>query len=181
MVISRRNAADGCPAGRLRRSAYSLIHVVSNIRFIIFLAALFLAMPTAHAVQYEWHNGKGIDYSLKDFQGKPVILHFWASWCRPCRAELPELAAWRAQHPKVPFVVISLDQNITDARNYLDQQQLPFPALVGNMNDAMQLGVRGLPTTIVIGEDGEIKQRLLGAQPWGNDEFSHAILLRVAP
>jgi len=154
---------------------------VNNIRLIAFLAVLFLATPLAHAVQYEWHDGKGMAYSLETFQGKPVILHFWASWCRPCRAELPELAAWRAQHPKAPFVVISLDQNISDARNYLNQQHLPFPALVGNMNNAMQLGLRGLPTTIVIGEDGKIRQRLLGAQPWGNSEFSREILSKVMP
>ncbi len=153
----------------------------SIIRFIAFLTALFLATPVAHAVQYEWYDGKGMAHSLKEFQGKPVILHFWASWCRPCRAELPELAAWRAQHPKVPFAAISLDQNISDARNYLNQQNLPFPVLVGNMNGAMQLGVRGLPTTIIIGKDGKIKQRLLGAQPWGNDEFSRTILSKVTP
>jgi len=151
------------------------------IRFITFLAVLLLATPVAHAVQYEWHDGKGVAHSLKEFQGKPVILHFWASWCRPCRVELPALAAWRAQHPGVPFAAISLDKNISDARNYLNQQHLPFPALVGNMNGAMQLGVRGLPTTIIIGEDGEIRQRLLGAQPWGNGEFSRAILSKSTP
>lgn len=152
-----------------------------GIRLIAFLAVLFLATPLAHAVQYEWHDGKGMAYSLEAFQGKPVILHFWASWCRPCRAELPELAVWRAQHPKVPFIAISLDQNISDARSYLNQQHLPFPALVGNMNDAMQLGVRGLPTTIVIGEDGKIRQRLPGAQLWENDKFSRKILSKVTP
>jgi len=153
----------------------------SNIRFITFLAILFLATPMAYAVQYEWHDGKGMAHSLKAFQGKPVILHFWASWCRPCRAELPELAVWRAQHPETSFAAISLDQNISDARNYLNQQHLPFPVLVGKMNGAMRLGVRGLPTTIVIGEDGTIRQRLLGAQPWKNDEFSREILSKVTP
>jgi len=154
---------------------------INNIRFIAFLAVLFLATPMAHAVQYEWYNGKGVAHSLKEFAGKPVILHFWASWCAPCRKELPELAAWRAQHPNVPFAAISLDQNMADARNYLDQQHLPFPPLVGNMNSAMQLGVRGLPTTIIIGEDGKIRQRLLGAQSWENAEFSREILSNVTP
>jgi len=154
---------------------------INSIRFITFLAVLFVAVSSAHAVQYEWHDGKGTAYSLSGFQGKVAILHFWASWCAPCRKELPELAVWRAQHPKAPFAAISLDQHISDARNYLNQQHLPFPALVGNMNGAMQLGVRGLPTTIVIGEDGTIRQRLLGAQPWKNDEFSRAILSKVTP
>jgi len=152
-----------------------------GIRFIAFLTALLFAAPLAHAVQYEWYDGKGAAHSLKEFQGKPVILHFWATWCTPCRKELPELAAWRAQHPKVPFAAISLDQSISDAGNYLNQQHLPFPALVGNMNSAMQLGVRGLPTTIIIGKDGKIRQRLLGAQSWGNGEFSRAILSKVTP
>jgi len=152
-----------------------------GIRFIAFLAALFIATPLAHAVQYEWYDGKGMTHSLKAFQGKSVILHFWASWCAPCRKELPELAVWRAQHPKVSFAAISLDQNLTDARNYLNQQHLPFPPLVGDMHQAMQLGVRGLPTTVIIGEDGRIRQRLLGIQAWENDEFDRKILTAIKP
>jgi len=147
-----------------------------NIRFIAFLIILFLTASAAHAAQYKWHDNNGVTHSLKEFSGEPIILHFWASWCAPCRKELPELAIWRAQHPKAAFAAISLDQNLADARNYLNQQHLPFPPLVGNMNEAMQLGVRGLPTTIVIGEDGKIRQRLLGIQSWENDAFSRDIL-----
>jgi len=154
---------------------------INSMRFITFLAVLFVAVSSAHAVQYEWHDGKGTAYSLSGFQGKAVILHFWASWCAPCRVELPELAVWRAQHPEAPFAAISLDQNMADARNYLNHRHLRLPALVGDMGSAMQLGVRWLPTTIVIGEDGTIRQRLLGAQPWKNDEFSHEILSKVTP
>jgi len=147
----------------------------------VILAALLFFIPLAHAVQYNWYDGKGVAHSLKEFSGEPVILHFWASWCGPCRKELPELAAWRAQHPEVPFVAISLDQNMSDARNYLDQQRLPFPLLVGSMNDAMQLGIRGLPTTLVIDQTGKIIQRLLGSQPWENAEFSREILTAMEP
>lgn len=147
----------------------------------LFVAALLFFIPPAHAVQYQWYDSNGVEHSLKDFSGKSVILHFWASWCAPCRKELPELAAWRMQHPNVSFAAISLDQYLADARNYLNQQHLPFPPLVGNMNAAMQLGVRGLPTTIVIDENGEIKQRLLGAQSWENDEFSREILAAIKP
>jgi len=152
-----------------------------GIRFIAFLAALFLAAPPAQAVQYEWYDGKGVAHSLREFSGKPVILHFWASWCGPCKRELPELAVWRARHPDVPFAAISLDRNMADAKAYLNQHRLPFAALVGDMSGAMQLGVRGLPTTIVIGEDGKIRQRLLGSQPWQNEEFSREILSEVTP
>ena len=157
------------------------MQINNNVRFIIFLAALVIAAPLAHAVQYVWHDGKGMAHSLKEFAGKPVILHFWASWCGPCRKELPKLAVWRAQHPKVPFIAISLDQNIADARNYLNQQRLPFPPALGNINGAMRLGVRGLPATIVIGGDGKIRQRFLGIQSWENNNFSHKILREVKP
>ncbi len=151
------------------------------IRIPVLLATLLFFIPLAHAVQYSWYDGKGVAHSLREFSGKPVILHFWASWCGPCRKELPELAVWRAQHLDVPFVAISLDQNVADARNYLNQQHLPFPLLVGSMNDAMQLGIRGLPTTLIINKNGEITQRLLGSQPWGNAEFSREILMAMEP
>jgi len=154
----------------------SEVDAMYGMRFIIFLAVLFLTPPPAHAVQYEWHDSKGVAHSLKELAGRPVILHFWASWCDPCRKELPELAVWRTRHPQVQFAAISLDQNMSDARNYLNQQQLSFPPLVGNMNNAMQLGVRGLPTTIVIGANGEIRQRLLGTQSRESTKFSREIL-----
>ena len=121
---------------------------MQTTRISVLLAALLFFIPLAHAVQYQWYDGEGTVHSLKEFSGKPIILHFWASWCAPCRKELPELAAWRARHPQVPFVAISLDQNVADARNYLHQQQLPFPLLMGNVNDAMQLGVRGMYRTL---------------------------------
>lgn len=151
------------------------------VRLSAFLTAMLFFTPLAHAVQYDWYDSKGVTHSLKEFSGKPVILHFWASWCGPCRQELPELAAWRAQHPNVPFVAISLDQNMADAKNYLTQQHLPFPTLVGSMSHAMQLGIRGLPTTMVIDANGEITQRLLGAQSWKSAKFSRKILVGIKP
>ncbi len=146
------------------------------VRILSLIVVLFTAFPSAQAVEYEWHNTKGVAHSIREFSGTPFILHFWASWCVPCRAELPELAAWRKQHPNITLIPVSLDQNMADAQDFLNLRHLELPALVGDMGSAMQLGVRGLPTTLVIGTDGAIRRRYFGMQSWRNADFNRDIL-----
>jgi len=147
-----------------------------DIRFLIIILAGLSIPLTAFAADFQWQDSKGETHSLKDYHGQPLLLHFWATWCPPCRSELPELVEWRRQHPEVIFIPISLDENPAAARQYLQQYQLELTDNRGDNREAMQLGVRGLPSTFVIAGDSEIKLRLLGAQPWGDEAFSSALL-----
>lgn len=151
-----------------------------RLRYALAIAMLALVLTTsphrAAAFEYQWRDSHDVMHSLKDSNGKPRILHFWASWCPPCRAELPDLTAWEKQHPGIDLIPISLDENVGDAESFLSSNHLHIPILSGDIDQAMQLGIRALPTTIIIGADGKVVARYVGALPWSDPAFSKHIL-----
>jgi thiol-disulfide isomerase/thioredoxin len=100
-----------------------------------------------------------------------LVLNFWASWCAPCREELPDFAALRAQfRPRgVEFVGLAID-NSANVAQFLQRQPVNYPILVGEgaaSNLARQLGnpSGALPYTIVLDRDGNIVMKHLGRLP----------------
>lgn len=145
---------------------------------LMLVSALLMAGQAASAVEFEWSDASGSVKSLADYKGKPVILHFWASWCHPCREELPELEAWSRENADVTLLVVSVDRKFADADAYLKTEKIGFPALMGDMSAAMRLGARGLPTTLVIGPDSEIVMTRVGMVQWNGEGGSD--ILKVA-
>ncbi|MDQ7002480.1 MAG: TlpA disulfide reductase family protein [Ghiorsea sp.] len=138
---------------------------------------MLLLMPlTAHSLEYQWTNTQGEQVQLSSFKGKPVILHFWASWCPPCRSEMPAMSKWVQAHPDVQVVMISLDNDQDGAEAFYQQKNIHQPLNMGNQRDTMALGVRGLPTTLVIDANGDIKKRHLGDLNWADEGVSLMVL-----
>lgn len=148
----------------------------STAKLAMVLALMMFTASPAFAIEFEWTDASGSVKSLADYKGKPIVLHFWASWCPPCRNEMPELEAWSKVHDDVELVVVTLDRNINDAIAFLDAKEIDFPALQGDMMRAQQLGIRGLPTTLVIGADSTIRRTRTGAVKWDSAEDGGAIL-----
>lgn len=154
---------------------------MSRFKTFLIFTMLLAAVPAASAVEYQWHDIEGHAHSLADFRGRPVLLHFWASWCPPCRGEMPLLQAWSRQHPEVQLIPVSLDRSIADAHAYLQAEGIAFPVLHGETIQASRIGIRGLPTTLVIAPDGSIRRMELGPRPWSNQHFSDSILNELKP
>ncbi|MDQ6951649.1 MAG: TlpA disulfide reductase family protein [Mariprofundales bacterium] len=144
------------------------------IRSFLLIAILLATIP-AHAVEFSWQQN-GNRASLAEYRGQPLILHFWASWCPPCRQELPQIDRWKRAHPKVHLVAISLDDSTMDARQFLHQHHLSLPAWIADPRQATRLGIRALPTTILIDANGDIQQRIVGARDWDDKAFSDQLL-----
>ncbi|MES0371016.1 MAG: TlpA disulfide reductase family protein [Mariprofundaceae bacterium] len=142
----------------------------------IVLALLLFSAPASFAAEYEWKDASGTVKSLADYKGESVVLHFWASWCPPCRTEMPEMEAWSREHPDVKMIIVSLDNNIANAQAFLDSKGIAFPALKGDMGRAQRLGVRGLPTTLVIGSESDIIKTRVGSLNWADQAASDEIL-----
>lgn len=102
---------------------------------------------------------------LRSFEGKVVILNFWASYCAPCRDEMPFFQTLSEQYPDlVVLAVNTVEVNPSAARQFATDLNLRFPiGIDANNQIGRQFGVQGLPTTYIIGRDGVILKRLFGA------------------
>ncbi len=102
--------------------------------------------------------------TLAAWRGRGLIVNFWASWCYPCRVEMPALAALHeARGGEVVVVGVNLEEDEATARAFVEELDLPFPILLdpeGTLSD--QLGVLGLPTTFFINAEGQIVGSHLG-------------------
>ena len=103
-----------------------------------------------------------IIYALSQFRGQPIILNFWASWCGPCRVEMPAFQAAYEEYGKDGLIVIAVNQTFMDdvdaAREFANTMGLTFPLLKdddGRVSEGLYQ-VRGLPMTLVIRPDGTI-------------------------
>ncbi|MDQ6973612.1 MAG: TlpA disulfide reductase family protein [Mariprofundaceae bacterium] len=138
-------------------------------------------ISSVHAVDFKWMNDKGEVHSLsQDYQQQPVLIHVWASWCGPCRAEMPDMAAWLKKHPEVKFVPVSLDSDLATAQDFLTSQGIDLPALLTDQQQAGYLGIRGLPTTILVNQQGQMIDRRIGMQDWRYPAWSNEILALFA-
>ena len=104
-------------------------------------------------------NLKGAEVSLKDLRGKYVVLNFWAAWCPPCRAEMPDLNKFH-QENKEEFIVVGV--NLADktevVRELMNENGYNYPILLDHDKDVGSMyRVSALPTSYFLGPQGEIK------------------------
>ncbi len=102
--------------------------------------------------------------SLASFRGRPLVINFWASWCVPCRTEMPLLEkAFRAEHGNVQFLGINSNDTPGAARLFLRQIGVTYPAVSDSGGSvALRYGLFGLPTTVFISASGAIVGRSIG-------------------
>ncbi|MGA0123111.1 MAG: TlpA family protein disulfide reductase [Gaiellales bacterium] len=105
-------------------------------------------------------TGESLD--LADLRGTPVVLNFWASWCGPCRNEIPALAAFGAANPGLEVVGVSYQDDPADARAFADQTGADWPSVIDDGPIGSAWGVPGLPATFFIDADGQVVGRILG-------------------
>lgn len=117
------------------------------------------------APEFVLKHADGETSNLSDWLGQPVIMNFWASWCAPCKEEMPALIdAYRA-HEADGLVVLGVNaqESAEQAKTFVDKFQMPFPVALDSRGEVMQLYmVRGLPTTIFIDREGRIAMRYAG-------------------
>ena len=111
---------------------------------------------------------------LSSYKGHLVILNFWATWCGPCRQELPTLVALAQQDPQVTILAVSDDDDATAYANFLTTH--PMPGIV-TVRDASHhspelYGTAGYPETYVIDRSGMLRRKFVGPQIWTSPELA---------
>ncbi len=164
------------------------------IRFAaIALAALF-ASPALGGELKAWSGGatpplalrdlQGREHRLEDYRGKVVVLNFWATWCVPCREEMPSMQRLQNKLAGKPFAVIAVDfgEGAPRINEFLKEVRVRFTVLLDrDISVAGAWRVKVLPTTLVIGPDQRIRYSVVGDLEWDSPAVEDAIKALLPP
>ena len=117
----------------------------------------------------------GIEKTLADYEGKVVLLNFWATWCAPCLREMPDMERLWQKYRDSDFVVVGIsnDQSRYKKRvaTFIRKVNLTFPILLDSNSDVSErYEVAGIPVSFLIARDGTVVARIVGEREWGSAE-----------
>ncbi len=121
---------------------------------------------------------RGETLKLREQRGKAVMINFWATWCPPCREEMPAMERLYRRHRERGFVLlaVSVDTDASLVRPFLEQHKLTFPVtLDAKMDLANTYGVRALPSSFLVDRHGYLAALALGPRAWDN-RAAHALV-----
>ncbi len=121
------------------------------------------------SIDFELSNLEGVKEKLSDYKGKVVFLNFWATWCPPCRGEMPSMENAYKELKDDGFVILAVDlrDEISEVKNFVNEYKLSFPILrdetgmVGGTYNASSI-----PTTYIIDRNGNILGKAVGGREW---------------
>ncbi len=125
---------------------------------------------------FDFLNEAGNKVNLKDFESELIILNFWATWCSPCREEMPSLSNLQKLKDEKKLKIIPINiggENISKSKKFFDELLIEeLQVFVGDgAGIAKNLKLRGIPTTLFIDKDGYEFARIVGSIDFNSDEF----------
>jgi thiol-disulfide isomerase/thioredoxin len=158
----------------------------------LFAAALvlagFAAWPLAAAelkpwsgrqpVQFQLKDLSGASYRLADYRGRVVLVNFWATWCEPCRDEMPAIEKLKERFAGRPFAILAVNVDEPEARvrKFLASMPLSFTVLLDHERKlARAWNVRVLPASYVVAPDGTVRFSAEGELDWSTPEIAERL------
>ena len=116
---------------------------------------------------------KGNTINTNDFKGKKVFVNLWASWCPPCRAEIPssEKLSGKVDKQKVVFVMLSLDKNFEAAKEFAKSNNIQLPVYYPAEKLPELFNIEGIPATFIFNEKGDLIKANNGGDDYDTDEY----------
>ena len=117
-------------------------------------------------MHYTLKDMNGADVNLASFKGKVVLINFWATWCGPCRAEIPSLVELQDKYrDDLTILGVSIDDPADKLKPYAAEFKMNYPVLVGDGHQDMQDAfgpLYGIPVSVIVGRDGRIAKKHSG-------------------
>lgn len=158
-----------------------LISVISIVLYSHVLLAgqslTALAEPVT-APDFILQDMDGVKHRLSDYKGKPVIINFWATWCPPCRAEMPSMQrAWdKIKDQNIAMLAINVGEDEDTIFTFLGDYPADFSILLDASGEVSeQWPLKGLPTTFIVSPDGKIVYQAIGGREWDDEQLLEQI------
>ncbi len=126
------------------------------------------------AAEFALKDIDGKLHRLSDYRGKVIVLNFWATWCPPCREEMPSMERARKKLLKDDVVILAVNvgEDEDTIFNFTGDYPVEFPLLMDSKGEVIKnYPVMALPTTYIISPDGIVTHRTLGGREWDNDQI----------
>lgn len=152
-------------------------------KFLVLLIVIFAPLSLAAtdsgpAGNFTLKSATGENIQLSEYRGQVVLINFWASWCGPCRQEMPHLDAIYKKYEPMGFTVfgINVEQDRKMADKILRDIPVTFPILFDDANVVSELyGVDAMPVTVLVDRNGEIRFRHRGYKPGYELEYDKQV------
>ena len=142
--------------------------------------------PIAIPVEVTLPDLSGRQVSLSDFKGKILFVNFWATWCPPCREEMPSMQKLHARLKDKDFLMVAIDlqESAEPVKKFLNEYELTFMTLLDSKGETGPLfGINSIPTTLIMDKNGMIIGVAIGPRDWASKKsialFEHLIAQEV--
>lgn len=118
-------------------------------------------------------DAAGNSHNLQSFRGKKVFVNLWASWCPPCKAEMPSIEKlYKSVDPdKAAFIMLAVDDKFETSLNYIKGAKLDLPVYFAQGDLPALFQTEGIPATFFFDENGMLVQQIIGSRDYNTDEF----------
>lgn len=150
--------------GLIASAAFS-IHVKTELRNAAGASGVIKVGQTAPPLELPDTGGTTVDLLEVAKTKKVVMVNFWATWCTPCRVEMPQLTKLYNQYKADGFEILAVneDEDTSKVHAYLARKPVPFPVLLDNSGQsAERYGIRAFPTTLIVDREGKVLNQFEG-------------------
>jgi thiol-disulfide isomerase/thioredoxin len=165
---SRQSSRQAPSADKRAQSGNS--DLADNFKGNVSLTAGVDQATSGNAAHFYWYDSDGKKESLEDLKGKTVLINFWATWCGPCKAELPDIENLSHEYASRGLVIIgvSVDKGgnlLSDVSNFVSRHGLTYQIVIDDDNVADAYGnINAIPTSFLVDKDGKIVDKWVGTR-----------------
>ena len=116
---------------------------------------------------------EGYEINLSNYQGKVIMLNFWATWCPPCRAEMPSMESLHKKMEDKNFVIlaVNIQEKSSAVKEFIQKNRYTFPVIIDEKGEAAnKYQIRAIPTTYIIDTKGKIAGVFTGSRAWDSND-----------